>query len=73
MHWLYATRSWDIALAPDEVGVAYGRFSELADRKKRIYDQDLIALLSADSRTAEQPPSEAGAKVSQGRHVSTYA
>jgi len=61
------------SLAPDEVGVAYGRFSELADRKKRIYDQDLIALLSTDSRTAEQPPSEAEAKVSQGRHVSTYA
>jgi 2-isopropylmalate synthase len=60
-------------LAPDEVSVAYGRFSELADRKKRIYDQDLIALLSADSRTAEQPPSEAGAKLSQARHVSTYA
>ena len=61
------------ALGPDEVSAAYGRFSELADRKKRIYDQDLIALLSVDSRTSEVPPSEAGAKVSQGGHVSSYA
>ena len=35
------------SLAPEEVSAAYGRFSELADRKKRIYDQDLIALLSS--------------------------
>ena len=33
-----------------EVDAAYERFSELADRKKRIYDQDLIALLSAATR-----------------------
>ena len=61
------------SLAPDEVSAAYGRFSELADRKKRIYDQDLIALLSAASRTSEQSPSEAGAKVSQWRHASSYS
>lgn len=57
------------SLAPDEVSAAYGRFSELADRKKRIYDQDLIALLSAGSRTTEQPT---GAEVSQWRHASSY-
>ena len=61
------------SLAPDEVSAAYGRFSELADRKKRIYDQDLIALLSAASRTSEQAPSEAGVKVSQWRHASSYS
>ena len=61
------------SLAPDEVSAAYGRFSELADRKKRIYDQDLIALLSAASRTSEQPASEAGATVSQWRHASSYS
>jgi 2-isopropylmalate synthase len=33
-----------------ELDVAYGRFSELADRKKRIYDQDLLSLLSADTK-----------------------
>ncbi len=61
------------SLAADEVSAAYGRFSELADRKKRIYDQDLIALLSAGSRTSEQSPSEAGVKVSQWRHASSYS
>ncbi|MGD9628637.1 MAG: 2-isopropylmalate synthase [Pyrinomonadaceae bacterium] len=30
---------------PEEINEVYSRFSELADRKKKIYDQDLIALL----------------------------
>ena len=30
-----------------ELDAAYRRFTELADRKKRIYDQDLISLLNA--------------------------
>jgi 2-isopropylmalate synthase len=34
-------------LSPDELDIAYGRFSSLADRKKRIYDQDLISLVAA--------------------------
>jgi 2-isopropylmalate synthase len=34
-----------------ELEAAYGRFTDLADRKKRIYDQDLISLLSADMKT----------------------
>lgn len=59
-------------LAPDEVSAAYGRFSELADRKKRIYDQDLIALLSAGSRASEQPLSEGKAEVIQWRQASSY-
>jgi hypothetical protein len=33
-----------------ELEEAYGRFTALADRKKRIYDQDLISLLSADMK-----------------------
>jgi hypothetical protein len=28
---------------------AYRRFSELADRKKRIYDQDLISLVAVQT------------------------
>ena len=45
-----------------ELDAAYGRFTELADRKKRVYDQDLISLLSADLKTrAEVPIIEAGA------------
>ncbi len=37
-----------------ELEVTYGRFTELADRKKRIYDQDLISLLSADTKPRAQ-------------------
>ena len=33
-----------------ELDTAYQRFTELADRKKRIYDQDLLSLLSAATR-----------------------
>ncbi|HZD93748.1 MAG TPA: 2-isopropylmalate synthase, partial [Candidatus Sulfotelmatobacter sp.] len=33
------------SMQPDELEVIYQRFTTLADRKKRIYDQDLIALL----------------------------
>jgi 2-isopropylmalate synthase len=33
-------------LAPAELDRAYGAFTTLADRKKRIYDQDLISLLA---------------------------
>jgi 2-isopropylmalate synthase len=38
-------------LTPTELNGAYCRFTELADRKKRIYDQDLISLLSAETKT----------------------
>ena len=34
------------ALTQTELDAAYARFTSLADRKKRIYDQDLISLLS---------------------------
>ena len=37
------------SLDAGELNAAYGRFTELADRKKRIYDQDLISLVSADA------------------------
>ncbi len=33
------------ALSGDDLDQVYGRFTQLADRKKSIYDQDLIALL----------------------------
>jgi len=38
------------SLTQAELDEAYGRFTSLADRKKRIYDQDLISLLSADTK-----------------------
>src|SRR6202171_4078723 len=41
------------SLEPAEVDAAYRRFTELADRKKRIYDQDLISLLPAAPRASE--------------------
>jgi 2-isopropylmalate synthase len=34
------------SLDKDELEAAYRRFTELADRKKRIYDQDLISLVA---------------------------
>jgi 2-isopropylmalate synthase len=38
------------SLEPAELETAYGRFTQLADRKKRIYDQDLLSLLSTDMK-----------------------
>ncbi len=40
-------------LSPQETETAYRRFTELADRKKRVYDQDLLSLLPA-GRAPEQ-------------------
>ncbi len=47
------------SMLPAEVDVVYQRFTSLADRKKRIYDQDLIALLQSASGTREPIPTEA--------------
>lgn len=41
------------SMQPAEVDIIYERFTSLADRKKRIYDQDLIALLQAGSVASE--------------------
>jgi 2-isopropylmalate synthase len=38
------------SLTRAELDTAYSRFTELADRKKRIYDQDLISLLPPATR-----------------------
>jgi 2-isopropylmalate synthase len=37
-------------LSQTEVEAAYSRFTELADRKKRIYDQDLLSLIPVAAR-----------------------
>ena len=47
------------SLQPAELDAAYSRFTALADRKKRIYDQDLIALVSAIA--SERMPIETAA------------
>ena len=41
-----------------EVDAVYHRFTTLADRKKRIYDQDLIALLQGGTGAGEQIATE---------------
>ena len=38
-------------LAPTELDVAYWLFAQLADRKKRIYDQDLLSLLPDSAKS----------------------
>ncbi|OPZ81781.1 MAG: 2-isopropylmalate synthase [bacterium ADurb.Bin431] len=42
------------ALQPAELDVIYQRFLEIADRKKEVFDEDLLALMSAETgETAE--------------------
>jgi 2-isopropylmalate synthase len=43
------------SLDKDELEAAYRRFTELADRKKRIYDQDLISLVAVESTLQPEP------------------
>jgi 2-isopropylmalate synthase len=38
----------------DELDEAYAHFTNLADRKKKVYDQDLISLLSANAKIREK-------------------
>jgi 2-isopropylmalate synthase len=47
----YAELGYDITAA--ELDAAYTSFTRLADRKKRIYDQDLISLLSDREKVVE--------------------
>jgi 2-isopropylmalate synthase len=42
-------------LDKEELEAAYRRFTELADRKKRIYDQDLISLVAVESTPQPEP------------------
>src|SRR5437868_10305837 len=42
-----------VALSPAELETTYCRFTELADRKKRIYDQDLLSLLPRPKPVAD--------------------
>ena len=46
------------SMQPAEVDIIYERFTSLADRKKRIYDQDLIALLQLGSIAGERIATE---------------
>jgi 2-isopropylmalate synthase len=48
-------------LSASELDDAYHQFTELADRKKNIYDQDLLSLLPAQQRREHAPEIGAGA------------
>jgi 2-isopropylmalate synthase len=52
-------RQLGYSLSRAELNDIYTRFTQLADRKKRIYDQDLISLLPRATRT-EAPRPQAG-------------
>jgi 2-isopropylmalate synthase len=43
-------------LSAGELDGAYRRFTELADRKKRIYDQDLISLMAVEAAAPPESP-----------------
>ena len=57
------------SLEHGELEAAYGRFTELADRKKRIYDQDLISLLSVEMKSRAEV---AIIETAQRARVSSY-
>jgi 2-isopropylmalate synthase len=44
------------ALTPDQLEIAYIAFTELADRKKAIYDQDLLNLVAHHTRRQDHVP-----------------
>jgi 2-isopropylmalate synthase len=48
-------RALGINLTAGELDSAYKRFTELADRKKCIYDQDLLALLPKKEGRRKSP------------------
>jgi 2-isopropylmalate synthase len=48
-------------LTPEELQETYKRFTDLADRKKSIYDQDLLALLPVERRPARKATATAQA------------
>ena len=48
-------------LSPGELQETYKRFIELADRKKNVFDQDLLALLPPDRRSARSEAAAAPA------------
>jgi 2-isopropylmalate synthase len=43
-------------LSHEELNAVYHRFTELADRKKSIYDQDIVALLNASTNEVTAAP-----------------
>lgn len=48
-------------LSSEDIKEIYGRFIELADRKKNVFDQDLLALLQVERRVAPEKAASASA------------
>src|ERR1044072_6770726 len=57
------------AMQPEEVDAVYQRFTSLADRKKRIYDQDLIALLQVGSVVSDSVAAEGAGRLARASSV----
>ncbi len=62
--WFYLTAF--ILLAGAELNAVYERFTRLADRKKRVYDQDLLSLLPPETAAAGAPRARSVDVTAQG-------
>ena len=47
-----ASLGYDIT--PEEIEVAFEKFKDLADKKKEIFDEDIIAIITQDSRSGSE-------------------
>ncbi len=41
-------------LTPEEIDIAFGKFMEIADKKKEVFDEDISAIISDEVRDVEQ-------------------
>ncbi len=49
VRWLTGSKTLGHQLTREQLDEVYHRFTELADRKKSIYDQDILGLLKPES------------------------
>ena len=54
---VYRLKQLGVELSHDELDALYTRFTELADRKKKVYDQDLISMVNIHRGAAGDAPS----------------
>ena len=53
---IYRLKQLGIELSHDELDALYAKFTELADRKKKVYDQDLISMVNVHRGSAGDAP-----------------
>jgi 2-isopropylmalate synthase len=53
---IYRFKELDLNVQPEEVEELYIKFTQLADRKKKVYDQDLIAMVATHRGPAGSSP-----------------